>query len=128
MEESCEDKQAHGFIAPDLARRRGKKKEQVIERVTKDRCPRRNRQTNRPESEHGKEAIAGHGQAGERYSRQEDMGPACSSEQRVHEASRKCLHLPANGSWEHSCYSPQQREGSRPFPDSQANKTDQRHK
>src|SRR5260370_494385 len=100
MEESCEDKQAHSFIAAYLSRRSGENKEQIIDGVAKDRCARRDGQANRPEGEHGEETIAGNSQAGERHSWQEDMGTAGASKQRVNKASSKRLHLPANASGE----------------------------
>src|SRR5258708_7683656 len=89
MEESCEDKQAHSFIAAYLSRRSGENKEQIINGVAKDRCARRDGQANCPESEQGEEAITGDGQAGERHSWQEDIGTACASKQRVNKASSK---------------------------------------
>ena len=80
MEESAEDKQAHGFVAAHLSGGSWEDVEHVVEGISEDSCPKGDGEANGPEGEHGEKAVKDDGQAGEQHCGDENLWAARANE------------------------------------------------
>src|SRR5579875_448783 len=125
VEQAREDEQANRFVAANLAWRRGQDVEHVVDGVAEDGGAEGDGVANRPESEHGEEAVEGNGDAGEQHGGNKDSRLAGTHEQRVDEAGGEALDLVTDAARQQACQFLQQCDGDIAFPGGEKHEEDQ---